>query len=131
MKIKLSIIIVTYMSDEYIDLCIDSIYQYNDIGNENIKIIVVDNSPPYYPMYNRVSKKYKDVVFIQNKSNVGFGTANNIGASVIESEYILFFNPDAELIEPVFKNIISRFENDGKLGCLGIKQSGGGLSFFL
>lgn len=127
---KLLIVIVTYKSDSYIDACLDTIYQYNDLSNSDLRIAIVDNSPLGDPMFNRVKAMYPRVSLIANPDNTGFGAANNLGASVIDSEYILFINPDTELIMPIFAGLISKFESDEKLGCVGIKQTGGGLSFF-
>lgn len=129
-KYLLTIVIVTYKSDLFIDDCINSIYKYNDLG-DNIKIIVVDNSPIDYPMLNRCIPLYKDVVFVENSKNDGFGAANNIGAKLIDSEYILFLNNDTELVEPIFSSIIDEFKNDNKIGCVGIHQLGKGKSYFI
>ncbi|MDR2010188.1 MAG: glycosyltransferase family 2 protein [Bacteroidales bacterium] len=125
----LSIVIVTYKSDVYIDDCIKSIYEYNDLGIK-LKIIVIDNSPIDYLPIKNICTKYESVLYLGNPQNNGFGAANNIGAAIVYSKYILFLNNDVELIEPVFKSIIKDFEENASLGCVGIRQTGGGMSFF-
>jgi GT2 family glycosyltransferase len=95
-----------------------------------LKVVVVDNSPMEYSLVSRYSTLFPNVTFIPNPANTGFGAANNIGAAAVDSDYILFFNNDTELTEPVFKKIIAQFKENEKLGCLGIRQEGGGRSYF-
>lgn len=115
-NIKLSIIIVNYNSLNYLKKCIESIINFNDIGDQ-VEVIVVDNSDDnkteiwlaeYYPGIKCI-----------NNDNKGFGQANNVGAKEANGEYILFLNPDTIIVEPVFKHAISCFENDDKLGSFG------------
>ena len=129
MHYLLSIVIVTYKSDKYIYDCLNSIFKYNEIG-EQLKVVVVDNSPVECSIIEKCSIQYPDVLFIPNPANTGFGAANNIGAATVDSDFILFFNNDTELIEPVFKKIIAQFTKNEKLGCVGIRQKGGGRSYF-
>jgi GT2 family glycosyltransferase len=129
MSYLLSIVIVTYKADEYIYDCLNSIIKYNDIGMQ-LKIVVVDNSPTECSIVEKCSILYSNVLFIANPANTGFGAANNIGAKAVDSDYILFFNNDTELIEPVFRKIIAQFIQNQKLGCLSIRQEGGGPSYF-
>ena len=42
MQKKISIVIVTYNSDNHISDCLESIFKYNDIGDA-LEIIIVDN----------------------------------------------------------------------------------------
>lgn len=129
MKYKLSIVTVTYnVNIAELEKCINSIITYNDL-DDPIKIIIVDNSPEENQIPDLFKKKYPDIEFINNK-NTGFGTANNIGAKATNSDYILFFNNDTELTEPIFKKIINTFNLNKEIGCIGINQKGGQPSFF-
>ena len=64
---RLSIVIVTYKSEEDIYDCLQSIWQYNDIPNEDLEVIVVDNSPESEMMFSKLRELYKnDIVLIHN-----------------------------------------------------------------
>lgn len=116
--IVLSIIIVNYHSFSYVKNCVDSIYRYNDIA-EGLEVIIVDNSED--------KKEYEqlmsiiDKVNIVNNTNKGFGAGNNKGVACASGKYLLFLNPDTELIEPVFRDAISIFEGNSNLGAFGFK----------
>lgn len=115
---KVSIIIVTYNNMDVIDECIQSIYEYNDIG-ELLEVIIVDNSDNDI-LYNFINDNYKNVRIIKS-DNRGFGFGNNIGFENSCGEYLLFLNPDTKLIMPLFEYVIRKFENNDKLGLFGVK----------
>lgn len=130
MKYRLLVVTVTYKpNEEELMLCLDSLLKYNDLG-DGMKVVVVDNSPTDESIIERFSSRYPYVVFIGAHENKGFGYSNNIGARAFDSEYVLFFNNDTELIEPVFSRLVFKFESSPKLGCVGIKQAKGCPSFF-
>lgn len=115
---KLSVIIVTYNNMDVIDECVQSIYEYNDIG-DFLEVIIVDNSDND-DLYNFVKDNYNNVCIIKS-DNRGFGCGNNIGFKNSCGEYLLFLNPDTKLIMPIFEYAIRKFEDNEKLGLFGIK----------
>jgi len=112
MNKKLSIIIVTYNSENVIQECLESIEKYNDIGDK-VEIIIVDNSPVFN--INRFVESLDlklDIKIIHNPENGGFGQGNNIGAKLANGELLFILNPDTILVEPIFKFMIKKFEDN-------------------
>lgn len=96
MKVKISIIIVNYNSEQYIGACIDSIYHY--VSDVSYEIIMVDNaSNPESVAFIR--QKYPEVKLLINQENKGFGAANNQGAGEAGGDYLFFLNPDTILLD--------------------------------
>ena len=120
MNKKLSIIIVTYNSENVIQECLESIQMYNDIGNE-LEIIIVDNSPVINieKFINNLNLTL-DIKIIHNPENGGFGQGNNIGAKAARGELLFILNPDTILVEPIFKFMIKEFQ-DEKLTAAGFR----------
>lgn len=119
---KLSIIIVTYNSEDLILSCLDSIYKYNDIG-DYLEIIIVDNSFDSESMFAKIKINYpKDIKLISNTSNDGYGRGNNIGAAAAESPYFLILNPDVRLNHPIFSYAISFFDKNRDVCIIGPKE---------
>ncbi|MDN3608479.1 glycosyltransferase [Vibrio ostreicida] len=109
---KLSIVIVTYNSNDVIRECLNSIETYNDIG-DSLEVIIVDNSPVFEVEHVVNELKLKiDVRLIHNSDNGGFGQGNNIGVKSSNGELIFILNADTILIEPVFKFMLKEFEDD-------------------
>lgn len=130
MKYKLLVVTVTYKPEisELYDF-VDSFEIYNDLG-EGAKLVIVDNSPISFWNISEARDKYPNVTFVENPDNPGFGASNNIGFELFKSDYVLFMNNDTEFIEPVLRNLIEIHEGDCEIGCIGIRQIGGGLSYF-
>ena len=132
---KISIIIVTYNSLNLIINCISSIFKYNDVSDNEVEVVVVDNSD--MAVGNETSRLIKDefgdrVKFIKSDKNGGYGNGNNLGIKNSTGDIICIMNPDVLLCEPVFSHARSMFCKNKNLGMLGYKQLGGySLSFYI
>src|SRR5690606_41622787 len=73
-------------------------------------------------LQNFVGTNYKDVIFISNSINGGYGAGNNLGINNAKYEHVLLINPDVELVEPFFSWARNEFIKDPKLNILGIQQ---------
>ena len=89
---KVAIIILNFKVKEDTCRCIESV-QNSDY--KNLQIIVVNNS--FDDELEEEIKNFKDVLFIQNKENLGFTGGNNVGvkyALLSGADYIFILNPD-------------------------------------
>ena len=86
---NLSIVIVTLKSEKVIHQCIKLI-------NQNLPIIVVENSNNQ-SFKDDLETKYNNLKCILSKSNLGMGTANNIGIKSAKTDYVFILNPDVML----------------------------------
>jgi len=121
MNKKLSIIIVTYKSENDIFDCLSSIQQYNDIGDQ-LEIIIVDNNSPNFDIIrDKIQQLYPQIKILTNPQNGGYGQGNNIGINAATSPIIAIINPDVRLSMPLFKDILQMF-NDSSLGMVGCRQ---------
>lgn len=118
MKIRLSVIIVSFKNIQILRNCLNSIKKYNDIGDE-LEVIISDNSPDT-TLYDTIKSEYEWIKIIKNE-NIGFGAGNNKGFEISSGEYLLFLNPDTILVEPVFKFAIEKFEKNEKLALFGVQ----------
>lgn len=94
-KVDVSIVIVTYKSQDTIVECVDSVYE--SCKKNSFEIVISDNSPDDSTQKIVEKKKYKNLTFIKNSDNVGFSRANNIGIKKTTGSYVLFLNPDMKL----------------------------------
>jgi len=86
---NLSIVIVTFKSENVIHQCLESI-------DKEIPIIVVENSNNI-EFKNNLEKKYKNIQCVLSGENLGMGTANNLGITLSKTDYVLILNPDVVL----------------------------------
>ena len=86
---NLSVIIVSYKSENVIENCINSI-------DPEIEIIVIDNSNND-ELKKKIEAKYKNVRCILSKENLGMGAGNNLGIKNVKKDFALILNPDVVL----------------------------------
>ena len=120
---KISVVIVTYNSENHIYDCLNSVFLYNDIGEE-LEVIVVDNcSSNVDTMEKRIWHLYGDKVkVIRNSSNGGYGQGNNVGIGSCHAPIVMIMNPDVRMVMPVFVRVIEQFSLYEKVAVLGMKQ---------
>jgi GT2 family glycosyltransferase len=117
----LSVIIVNYNVKELLENCINSVLASSK--NVSTEIIVVDNNS-YDGSLDYIRKKFageKRVKLIENRTNLGFSRANNLGARVAKGKYILILNPDTVLQEDTLKRALDFYESKPDSGVVGCK----------
>jgi GT2 family glycosyltransferase len=114
-NIILDIIIVTYNSKKWINSCLTAISN-SDFPSDKISIIVVDNcsSESIQEDIELFKTSFGSIKFIENKSNYGFGKANDIGSRHAVSDLFLFLNPDTEIHKMALKELFRSSEADEK-----------------
>lgn len=132
---KVSVVIVTYLSDDLIADCIDSVFRFNDLEEGDLEVIVVENSPSREAtamaayLESRYSGKIQVVI---NHDNLGYGAGNNIGIAHATGDIVVVMNPDVRMSEPLFKKATETFLQHPQLALMGFRQLGNrNLSYYL
>ena len=99
---ELTIVIVTFKSDEKIINCLKSI-------SNNTPVIVVENSDNK-DFKTKVENIFTNVNCILVGENKGYSTANNIGLKSVKTKYALILNPDTILDKDAIKNFFNTKE---------------------
>ena len=111
---EIEILTITYKSDHIIEKCLSNI-------DENFKITVVENSNNQN--FKKKIEKRKNTRCILANSNLGFGSAFNIGAKQINSKYIFHLNPDVSINSNVIFKMYEIANNIDDLGILSCKET--------
>lgn len=119
---KLSVIIVNYNVEFYLEQCLLSV-QKALIGIDN-EIWVVDNNSVDYSI-RMLKSKFPDVRLILNKINVGFSVANNQAIREANGDYMVLLNPDTIVEEDTFRNTLAYMDENPDVGGLGVKMLDG------
>jgi len=116
--LDLSIIIVNYNVKEFLQNLLHSI----DKASQNLsgEIIVVDNASDDGSV-ELLKSKFPSVKLIENKTNLGFGKANNQALKIAKGKYLLLINPDAVVSEDTFTKMIKFLEEQKDVGLAGCK----------
>lgn len=114
----ISVILVNYNTRDLTKKCIESIKEY--VKSVSYEIIVIDNNSVDNSV-KFLQSAFQDITLIQNEANIGFGPANNIGASFAKGKYLLFLNTDTILLNDSLSAFYYFYENNQfeKLGAVG------------
>lgn len=116
---QVSVIIVNFNTRELLRNCLNSIYsQTKDISFE---VIVSDNGSVDGSV-EMLRSDFPQVILVDNKANLGFGTANNKGLDVAKGEFVFYLNSDTLLLNnaiKIFYDYWKQHESEqlGALGC--------------
>lgn len=118
-KTSCDIIIINWNSGDFLNNCVSSINRRR--SNTLIpEIYIIDNASTDNSLDSIESAN--NIHIRKNKSNLGFAAACNQGIKESSSKYILFLNPDTELLENTLNDSIAFMENHSDIDVLGIKH---------
>lgn len=122
---NLSVVIINWNSVTFLKKCLTSIYA-NTTGIE-FEILVVDNASSD-GCEKIIRREFPKVRFIQSGANVGFARANNHGFGYARGDYILFLNPDTEIVGSAISVMFSFLKSTPDAGLIGAKLLNSDLS---
>ncbi len=113
MKKKIAVVIVTFNGENWIKKNLSSLLN----SNYPIDIIIVDNASTDETI--NIIKEFSAIELIQNKSNLGFGKANNIGIDIAikkGADAIFLLNQDTWIFENTIANLAEVLFENSNLG---------------
>lgn len=124
--LDLSVIIVSWNVRDYLADCLRSIYNEFSHSNLNGDVWVVDNASTDGTQ-ELIRDLFPSTQLVSNKSNSGFGAANNQGMKASLSangagpKYFFFLNPDTLIRPGAIKSLVDCMEEKPKAGMVGAR----------
>ncbi|QED37769.1 glycosyltransferase family 2 protein [Antarcticibacterium arcticum] len=106
------IVIVSYNGMQWLSECLESTRPYS--------VIIVDNNSTDGTQ-EYIKETHPEIILLEQKKNLGFGKANNIGISWAlkqGADYVFLLNQDAYLQPITLKRLIRVHENNPNFGIL-------------
>jgi GT2 family glycosyltransferase len=116
---KLTVVIVNYNVRHYLYQCLESLYRA--LNGIDAEVYVVDNHSRDGSV-NYVSKRFKNVNYVESNHNLGFARANNIAIRQSEGEYILLLNPDTIVGEDTIHHVLDFMDAHPGAGGAGVRM---------
>jgi GT2 family glycosyltransferase len=114
----LAIIIVSANSARWLEPCLSTVFSH--AGTASLDVIVVDNESTDGTR-ELVESRFPAARVISSQ-NHGFGYGNNRGLEATSARYVLFLNPDTEIIEGTFGALITELDMRPDVGLVGVRQ---------
>jgi len=106
----ISIVILNYNAEKFLDECISSIYKTEKV---NFEIILVDNASTD-KSYREYAQKFPEIKLIENEKNLGYCEGNNIGISDSKGEFVVVLNPDTVVTPTWLHELINAYRVNGE-----------------
>ena len=111
-----SINLITYNSQKYLNDCLGSIFSQT---YPNLEILIIDNaSTDETPNYLKKMPKKPNLKIVFNKKNIGFSAGHNYGIKNSKGDFILCLNHDVALDKDFIKKAIEVIQKDDKIAAV-------------
>jgi N-acetylglucosaminyl-diphospho-decaprenol L-rhamnosyltransferase len=111
----LSVVVVNYNAGRYLGPCLESVASSS--GGIRLEVVVVDNGSR--DDSTRAAESRSDVRLIENRANLGFAAAANVGIRATDGPYVLLLNPDAEVVAGTLAALVRVAEEQPAVGAIG------------
>jgi len=110
-SVVLSIVIVNWHSAAFLEQCLHAIYR--ETKDLSFEVIVIDNAT-FDGSAEIVRRSFSEVRFIQSNDNLGFSKGNNLAYRDARGEFVLFLNPDTEILDGAIQKLVACLQADPK-----------------
>ncbi len=114
----ISVIIVNWNTKDLLLACVRSLKEHT--REQTLEIIVVDNASTDGSQ-EALKAQFPDIVLIQNRENLGFAKANNIGITRARGEYLCLVNSDVEIKDGCIDKMAAYLKEHPEIGLMGPK----------
>jgi len=115
--VDLSVVIVNWNVRELLRRCLVSVLELGAC-RLNLETIVVDNASSDGSV-DMLRAEFRQVCCIANEHNLGFARASNQGLVASQGRYVLFLNPDTEIVGDALATMVRYMDVHAVVGALG------------
>jgi GT2 family glycosyltransferase len=114
----LAIVIVSTNEARWLEPCLRTVCA--GFGGASVDVVVVDNESSDGTR-ELVESRFPEARVVDS-ANHGFSHANNRGAATCDARYVLFLNPDTEIVSGSFGELVAAMDARPGVGLIGVKQ---------
>jgi hypothetical protein len=114
----LAVIIVSANNGSWLEPCLPTVFAH--AGAASLDVVVVDNESTDGTR-ELVESRFPAARVI-GSPNRGFGYGNNRGFETTSARYVLFLNPDTEVIDGTFGELVDMLDQNPGIGLAGVRQ---------
>jgi N-acetylglucosaminyl-diphospho-decaprenol L-rhamnosyltransferase len=113
-----TIIVVSTNEARWLEPCLRTVFEH--AGDATLDVVVVDNSST--DGTRELVETRFPAARVVDSENHGFAHANNRGAMTSNARYVLFLNPDTEIVEGTFGELVAALDARPDVGLAGVRQ---------
>jgi GT2 family glycosyltransferase len=114
----LAVVVVSTNEAHWLERCLSTVIERT--GDARIQLIVVDNSSTDGTR-ELVESNFPEACVVSSP-NRGFAYGNNRGLERAHARYLLLLNPDTEIVDGTFGELLSILDRRAEVGLVGVRQ---------
>jgi N-acetylglucosaminyl-diphospho-decaprenol L-rhamnosyltransferase len=114
----LAVIIVSTNEGRWLERCLETVFER--AGAIDLDVVVVDNDSTDGTR-ELVTGRFPKARVVWSR-NLGFSHANNRGVMTTNARYVLFLNPDTEVLEGTLQELVEALDARPTVGLAGVRQ---------
>jgi N-acetylglucosaminyl-diphospho-decaprenol L-rhamnosyltransferase len=114
----LAIIVVSTNEAQWLRPCLSTVFER--AGSIDVDVVVADNQST--DGTRELVETQFPAARVVTCENRGFAHANNRGALTTDARYVLFLNPDTEILEGTFEDLVCALDQRPSVGLAGVNQ---------
>ncbi len=114
----LAIIVVSTNEARWLEACLSTVFDH--AGTATLDVVVVDNESSDGTR-ELVESRFPGARIVDSV-NRGFGHGNNRGLETTTARYVLFLNPDTEILAGTFGRLVEMLDERPEVGLVGARQ---------
>jgi hypothetical protein len=114
----LAIITVSTNEARWLRPCLSTLFDH--VGDIDVDVVVVDNES-HDETAELVETEFPEARVVPSR-NHGFSHANNRALMTCDARYVLFLNPDTEIVEGTFEELVAAMDARPTVGLIGVRQ---------
>jgi hypothetical protein len=115
---RLSVIIVSANSASWLRPCLETLFRR--AGDVDLDVVVVAAGCTDETVA-LVEREFPEARAISCE-NLGFAHANNCALRTVDADWVLFLNPDTEVLVGTLADLVERLDSDPTVGLVGVRQ---------
>ena len=117
-KPRLSVIIVSANSAKWLRPCLTTVYERAGDVDLDVVVVAAGCTDETVPLVERHFPQARTI----SCPNRGFAFANNRALRTVDADWVLFLNPDTEILEGSFADLIDTLGPRSTVGLAGVRQ---------
>ena len=117
-KNRLSVIIVSANSAKWLGPCLTTVYERAGHVDLDVVVVAAGCTDETVSLVEREFPRARTI----SCENRGFAYANNRALRTVDADWVLFLNPDTEILEGSLADLIGRLGSRPAVGLVGVRQ---------
>src|SRR5262245_57705803 len=117
-RIRLSVIIVSANSASWLRPCLTTLFARAGEVDLDVVVVAAGCTDDTVELVEREFPRARTI----SCDNLGFAHGNNRGLVTVDADWVLFLNPDTEILDGTLADLLERLDSDPTVGLVGVRQ---------